>query len=675
MQIVSALRSFLELDVTPDSDGVQATRRSNLRRLRVFSVVFLLILLPGLVWNFLRAPEYRATARVQFTAGIDVPRADAAPGGGDGGQADVLTQVQVLTSRPLLDKVARVLASGGFPLAAGDPAAQLQAMIGAEPVEGTGVIELQAIGPRPELLAAALNTLIEQYKEEMKASFGAAASEGLTRAREEAASLSKAAIERRARLDAFRAKNGMLSSERDENDAVARMKGLSGSLSTATEKLAVAEARLRALKESIASGKWGSQPKDDPTLAGMETRLSQLREEYRDLERTYTPAFLNMDPRARAQRSRITELERQIESQRAGGQQAALAAAQEEVSSARATAEQLQAQITTQRASVQNFSQRFVQAKALEDDLAQIEKAGREALERLTRMEANEHSRLPSLSLVEAANVPQSAFRPDYVRDGLSVLGLAFGLGLLSIWFVELFNRQPPAKAPLNTTVIIPQPWGVPGMPQGMLAANPIASLPPAGAALAAGLLPGSAATLRELRQDELAALLAAAPGEARDVVAVLLLGLSTEEALALRRADLDAAAATLEVGGAAPRTIPVPAWLLRSLTAAERTPDAALLQGAGGAVLSVADVQSMLACAAFDGGLANAAGITPEALRHTCTAWLVRQGLRFSDLAALVGRPNAEDLSVYAGLAPAGPRKSAAEIDVLMPALRSVEG
>jgi chromosome segregation ATPase len=116
----------------------------------------------------------------------------------------------------------------------------------------------------------------------------------------------------------------------------------------------------------------GLAAEDDPTLAGMETRLSQLREEYRDLERTYTPAFLNMDPRARAQRSRITELERQIESQRAG-QQAALAAAQEEVSSAR-TAEQLQAQITTQRASVQNFSQRFVQAKALEDDLAQIEK-------------------------------------------------------------------------------------------------------------------------------------------------------------------------------------------------------------------------------------------------------------------------------------------------------------
>lgn len=677
MQIVSALRSFLELDITPDSDGVQATRRSNLRRLRVFSVVFLLILVPGLVWNFLRPPEYRATARVQFTAGTDVPRGASAPAGGESGQADLLTQVQVLTSRPLLDKVARALGDSGHPLTGSDPAAELQTMIGVAPVEGTGVIELQAIGPKPELLAAVLNSLIEQYTTEMKASFGAAASEGLTRAREEAASLAKAAVERRARLDAFRARNGVVSPERDENEAVSKMKGLSASLSTATEKVAIAESRLRALQERIDAGKWGANPKDDSALAGMEARLSQWREEYRELERTYTPSFLSMDPRARAQRSRMAELERQIDTQRANGQQMALAAAQEEVASSRATAERLQAQISTQRGSIQNFSERFVQVKSLENDLAQIEKAGREALERLARMEASERSRLPSLSLVEAANVPQSAFRPNYLRDGLIVLGLAFGLGLLAIWFVELFNRPPPAKAvPSNTTLIIPQPWMMPGgAPQAMLGQNQLAGLPPAGAAAAAGLLPAAAASLRELRQDELTALLAAAPGKARDVVALLLLGLSASEALALRVADLDCAAGTLKVGGAASRTLPVPAWLLKDLSADARQPDAPLLQGEGGTALSAEDIQSMLACAAFDGGLVNAASITPEALRHTCTAWLVRQGLRFSDLAALVGRPNAEDLSVYADLAPAGPKRSTAEVDVLMPSLRNIEG
>jgi hypothetical protein len=47
-----------------------------------------------------------------------------------------------------------------------------------------------------------------------------------------------------------------------------------------------------------------------------------------------------------------------------------------------------------------------------------------------------------------------------------------------------------------------------------------------------------------------------------------------------------------------------------------------------------------MLTCAALDAGLAGAAGISAEALRHTGIAWLVRQGLRFSELAGLVGRP-----------------------------------
>ena len=65
MNPLSSLRSYLELDVTPDLDGEAATRRSNRRRLRVFLLVFALVLIPGLLWNFLRPAEYMATARVQ----------------------------------------------------------------------------------------------------------------------------------------------------------------------------------------------------------------------------------------------------------------------------------------------------------------------------------------------------------------------------------------------------------------------------------------------------------------------------------------------------------------------------------------------------------------------------------------------------------------------------------
>lgn len=683
MNPLSSLRSYLELDVTPDLDGEAATRRSNRRRLRVFLLVFALVLIPGLLWNFLRPAEYMATARVQITPGGALPQQQAAQPGaaGEGGgsgwaETELLTQVQKLTSRPLLEKVAETLRSQGHPLPDGDAPVQLQEMIRAVPVNGTEVVELQAIGTRPEQLAAALNGLVEASRGEMKTSYDAAATETLAQARREAERLGRDVRERRAQLEAFRGQNELLSPEREENDAVARLKGLSASLNTATEKTAVADARLRALRETAASGKGSLSLKDDPALAGLVQQGMQLRDQIREMERVYTPAFMEMDPRARSLRARLAETERLIEAQRVNGLQTAQVAAQEELSQARKTVEQLQAQIAAQKAGLQKFSSRFTQAKSLEEDLAQLERASRQAMERAARLEASERSREPVYTLLESAHVPRAPFRPDYLLDGTIVFGVAFGLGLLAMWFVELFHRQAPARVPAaTTTVIVPPQWGAPGHP-----GHPGPAALPGAAPFAPGMLPanGPAAMLaappqplpRELGQDEAAALLAAA-GEARFAVALLLLGLTTDELVALREADLPADGARLQVGGPARRVLALPAWLAACRPAPTGAPDAPLLRDASGAPLCAADVDSMLTCAALDAGLAGAAGISAEALRHTGIAWLVRQGLRFSELAGLVGRPSAEALAGYADLAPDGPKRGLAEIEPLMPALR----
>lgn len=681
MNPLSRLRSYLELDVTPDLDGEAATRRSNRRRLRVFLLIFALVLVPGLLWNFLRPAQYMATARVQITPGGALPQPQAtqpgaqAEGGGTvWAETELLTQVQKLTSRPLLEKVAETLRVQGHPLPDGDAAVQLQEIIRVVPVNGTEVVELQAIGTRPEQLAAALNGLVEASRGEMKTSYDAAASESLAQARREAERLARDVRERRAQLEAFRGQNELLSPEREENDAVARLKGLSASLNTANEKAAVADARLRALRESAADGRSSLALKDDPALAGLMQQGMQLRDQIREMERVYTPAFMEMDPRARALRARLAETEKLIEAQRVSGAQSAQTAAQEELSQARKTVEQLQAQIAAQKAGLQKFSSRFTQAKSLEEDLAQLERASRQAMERAARLEASERSREPVFTLLESAHVPRAPFRPDYLVGGAIVFGVAFGLGLLALWFVELFHRQAPARAPATTTtVIVPPQWAAPG-------GHPGAAALPAMAPVAGGMLPAGGSTPmlaampqplpRELGQDEVAALLAAA-GEARFAVALLLLGLTTDELVALREADLPADAASLQVGGPARRVLALPAWLAACRPAPMGAPDAPLLRDASGAALTAADVESMLTCAALDAGLAGAAGISADALRHTGIAWLVRQGLRFSELAGLVGRPSAEALAGYADLAPDGPKRGLAEIEPLMPALR----
>lgn len=670
MTLLSSLRSYLELDVTPDLDGATATRRSNRRRLRVFLLVFLLVLVPGLVWNFMRPAEYMASARVQINPG----RVAAPASGGEAArsEAELLTQAQKLTSRPLLEKVAGKLAGQGLELSGGDAAVQLQRMIRVVPIAGTEVVEVQAVGARPQQLATALNVLLEAYRDEMKATFGSESGESLDKARSEVERLTKAVQERRARLEAFRSENGVLSPERDENEAVAQVKGLATALNAANEKAAQAEARLLALRETVANGRGASAAKDDPTLAAMENRAAMTREELREMDRVYTPEYMNLDPRARALKTRLIELERQIDVQRVASQQAAVAAAEQERASARSTVERLQAQINAQKAGIQSFSSRFTQVKSQEDDLAQIEKASRDAMERYALLEASDRSRQPGLKLLESASVPRRPFRPDYLADAAIVLGLAFGLGLLAMWFVELFHRQPPAKAPAaTTTVIVPPQWGLPqqGQGGGVLpgAEPPVLS---ASAPAALGVLPAQAPIPRELSQSEASALLAAA-GEARFMVALLLMGLTADEVTALRQQDFDAAAGALHIGGHARRTLAVPGAVLASAPAASADPAAPLLKDASGAALSTADIESMVACAALDAGLSAAATVTADALRHTCIAWLVRQGLRFSDLAGMVGRPSAEALAFYAELAPDGPKRGAAEVEWPMPALR----
>jgi DNA repair exonuclease SbcCD ATPase subunit len=192
---------------------------------------------------------------------------------------------------------------------------------------------------------------------------------------------------------------------------VASLKGLSASLNTANEKAAVADARLRALRESAAGGRSSLALKDDPALAGLVQQGMQLRDQIREMERVIPRPSWRWTPRpgAACPARRDREADRGPARQRpADGQ----VAAQEELSQARKTVEQLQAQIAAQKAGLQKFSSRFTQAKSLEEDLAQLERASRQAMERAARLEASERSREPVFTLLESAHVPRAPSGP-----------------------------------------------------------------------------------------------------------------------------------------------------------------------------------------------------------------------------------------------------------------------
>ena len=658
---------------SPEADDTSGGReqawRGNRRRLWVFLAVFLVCAIAGMTWNLLRPAEYRAVARIQVTL-PSIAAAASAPGGDVG--ADLAAQVQRLGSRPLIELAHQRLAALGlqFDAADGDPVSRIQQMIGVALVPGSTVIELAAVGSPPALLAAALNELIGAYREKLFAAYGSAGDERIDQLRDELARLEQAAAQRRARLEQFRNNANIASGEREENEAVARTRGLATALNNAVEKQATAEARLRALQEAVAKGQGVVSARDDPTLAGLESRASQLREDLRELGRVYTEDFLAMDQRARAMRTRLGEIEAQIVQRRAVSQETALARAQEEVVTTRANVERLQAQQAAERQGLRSFSRQFAQSKAMEDDLASVERARRDALERLARLEANRKARQPAVEVLQPATAPDAPWRPDYLRDGALVLAGSLVFGLLAMGVVELFNRPPRPVAAAPMTVVVPTAWNA-ALPHGTAAA----ALPPAGAApwlghdagaQRADALPPPA---RELSQQEAAALLAAARGASQLACALWLLGLSTDEATSLRRADVDAEALRLRVGGAWARELPLPPWFAAALPAVDG--DAPLLGAADGRPMGSVDLQTMLACAAIDAGLPDAATVTPQRLRLTAMAWWVREGLRLADLPARVGRLDPQELGALAELAQTAPRRGADEVDPLMPALR----
>lgn len=332
----------------------------------------------------------------------------------------------------------------------------------------------------------------------------------------------------------------------------------------------------------------------------------------------------------------------------------------------------LQAQIAEDRAAVHAFSRKFSTFESMQAELAQIEASRSNLSERLLRTETSEASRRPSVVVLEAASVPVDVWRPDYGRDAGISVAVAFALGLIAMALVEVFNRPP---RPSSTPVIVPHAWITMGNTfQPSLAGGP--SLRSLGdqATSPAARLPGAADPARELSQSEVAKLLRTLrPGDAA-WVSLLLCGATLEEIRGLAVTDLDAASATVRLQGPCARALGVPpaVFELLAATAVDTTG-----QGAGVMDIPGADdeLKRRLLCAAHDAGLEDPAGLTPQTLRHTCIAWMVRQGLRFGELERVVGALPTDALASYARLSPNGVRRTIAEVATLMPALDALGG
>jgi polysaccharide biosynthesis transport protein len=138
------------------------------RRAVAFLVAFVPAAAASLIWVYSQPPEYRAVARLQISPATAVAQATEAT---DAPAVVIdaksfLTEVQVLTSRPLLqDVIDRLKGSGDLPDLGPDPVAAMQAMLYAAPILGTQIVELSATGPHQRLVWHLVNTIAEAYQQ------------------------------------------------------------------------------------------------------------------------------------------------------------------------------------------------------------------------------------------------------------------------------------------------------------------------------------------------------------------------------------------------------------------------------------------------------------------------------------------------------------------------------
>lgn len=653
----------------------ERTRRANRRRLIVFGAVFVIVAAIGLVYDFSRPAVYEATARLSLAPPTGQRATDAAQAGA---QATFLRdEVQFLTSRTLLATVWKGLQGAPVPtppISISDPAASLQTMLTADAVEGTSIVVLRASGGTRAFLKPFLDRLVAAYQVSLVERYQGTATDAIAQSRDEAHKLAENVVARRKEADAFRARYNIVSLERDENQVLAEVKGNAAALNAANDKLVAAEARLGALQEAQNAGQSVTRNRDNPSLAALEQQAVGIRADLREIGRTFTPQYMQIDPRVKAMRERLAELEQQIVAQRQSSQQGALQEARQEVSTARAAAARLRQQLGTNQQAVQSFTSRFNEYKSMQEEITRVEQLRQKAVERQAALEAEEKARVPKAEVLEPASTPTSPASPPYARDAAFALLAALVAGLLAMGIVELFNRPPPQPA----AVVMPQTWvpiAVNGRSMQALGAEPPAPMLDASPSPArpAAALSSPVVSPRELSHRELRLLIDASDPKLRAAIALLSMGLAPHEVAALRRADVDREAAVVHVTGDAARRLRMPPQVAALLPADGPPADASLLTGRNGAPLSEASLDAALLYAAHDADLERAEEIDAMAVRHTYVCHLVRQGVRFSDLAQLVGDLRADALAAYGRMTPAGPRKTLDGIDPVLPAIRAM--
>jgi uncharacterized protein involved in exopolysaccharide biosynthesis len=637
----------------PGTTASQTWYRS--RRFVIFLSVFLTCATAGLIYDYSRPAIYRSSATLLTSAMTPVDRQS-----GDPDIQHVAIQMQLLLGRELAAETLSRLKAADRSLE-NLTIPDIQSLLHVEPIPDTNLVEVLAEDTDAKFLPILINTWIDVYldarAEEVKKQTG-----NTTRVLEsEVEDLGKKVDAARESLEIFRKTHDISSIEREENEELARLKGLNESLNKASEEEVKAKAQLDAIRSAISRGKAVVPDDEKGSLLELELRMQDLREKLADLDKKFTREYINLHPEFKFIPEQIKDLDNAIQRKRQDGKNIVLTDAEVNYAAARQSVREIRAQLDEHKRLASAFTTKFAKHDALRADLESLEQLYREAQDRLMQVKSGQREKYPQVNVINRAYEPRHPVRPDYTHDALLVLAGSLLLALFGVWIAEFLTHkkeEPPSPIAVFGVQAYPSP-------QAELDhySEPLANRLDHKGQGAANALAGP--PKRELSSRQLKTLLNASNLKGKQLIALLLSGLSFDEAAALRAEEVDLSSGSIRVGGRFPRTI-LMSHLLKSLFQHSENRPCWNPDDTGVRI----DLSAALVCAAVDSGLPDPQQITAEAVRHSYIAYLVRQGLRLSDLEQVVGYLEPPEMLSYSTYSPPQQGRKIDEIELLHPAL-----
>ena len=210
------------------------------RRFNIFGLVFLTSAAISLAYVYSQPAIYRSSATLLTSAMTPIDQES-----GDADIQHVAIQRQILLGRELAaDTLARLKVSPAGKSVNRLTESDIQTLLAVEPVPETNLVEIVAEGSDPRFLPLLINTWIDVYLEARGAEVKRLKSNTERIVEDELEGLAEKVAAARAALETFRDNNNILSTERDENEPSARLKGLNESLNKAAEAEVKAKANL-----------------------------------------------------------------------------------------------------------------------------------------------------------------------------------------------------------------------------------------------------------------------------------------------------------------------------------------------------------------------------------------------------------------------------------------------